>query len=65
MAATKVLVSPKATKTELCIKPKGGTMKPAISRPLPIKVRITAMINLIFNLYKSLIYYILRLYYYI
>lgn len=47
-----VLVSPKATNTELSIIPSGGTIKPAISNPLPTIVKITAMINLMFNFYE-------------
>ena len=46
MAATKVLVSPNATRTELSIIPNGGTIKPAINNPLPTIVRITAINNL-------------------
>jgi len=47
----KVEVSPKATKTELSIIPKGGTINPAIRRPLPTIVRITAISNLVFSFY--------------
>ena len=45
MAPAKVMISPKATSTDECISPLGGTTNPAISRPAPIAIRATAHFN--------------------
>ena len=48
-------VSPKATNTELCITPTGGTQNPAINNPVPITHNKADAINYKFNLVFLLI----------
>ena len=51
----KVHASPKATSTELWISPVGGMIKPAMSRPIPVKKTTIAMASWILSLIFSIV----------
>ena len=50
-----VHASPKATSTELWISPVGGMIKPAMSRPIPVKKTTIAMASWILSLIFSIV----------